>query len=105
MAEDGSGGHGGQGGGSGGHGNASAAAAHHGGEPGVPHLPNGEHGRGGKGTDNIVTTNIEKNEDENPMSPRVGTPNPFSRKNTSVDLDDYFVRTPSLVGHDLSRSY
>jgi hypothetical protein len=25
------------------------------------------------------------------MSPRVHTPNPFSRKNTSLDLDDYFV--------------
>jgi hypothetical protein len=28
---------------------------------------------------------------ESPMSPRVHTPNPFSRKNTSLDLDDYFV--------------
>ncbi len=27
-------------------------------------------------------------------SPRLYTPNPFSRKNTSLDLDDYFVRFP-----------
>ena len=27
-----------------------------------------------------------------PLSPRADTPNPFSRKNTSLDLDDYFVR-------------
>jgi hypothetical protein len=26
-------------------------------------------------------------------SPRLFTPNPFSRKNTSLDIDDYFVRT------------
>ena len=25
-------------------------------------------------------------------SPRLFTPNPFSRKNTSLDIDDYFVR-------------
>ena len=25
------------------------------------------------------------------ISPRVHTPNPFSRKNTSMDIDDYFV--------------
>jgi hypothetical protein len=25
-------------------------------------------------------------------SPRLYTPNPFSRKNTSLDIDDYFVR-------------
>jgi hypothetical protein len=29
-------------------------------------------------------------------SPRLFTPNPFSRKNTSLDIDDYFVcRCPS----------
>lgn len=28
---------------------------------------------------------------ESPMSPRIHTPNPFSRHNTSLDLDDYFV--------------
>lgn len=28
-------------------------------------------------------------------SPRHFTPNPFSRKNTSLDIDDYFVR-PSI---------
>jgi hypothetical protein len=28
---------------------------------------------------------------ESPMSPRIHTPNPFSRHNSSLDLDDYFV--------------
>ncbi len=30
-------------------------------------------------------------QEESPMSPRIHTPNPFSRHNTSLDLDDYFV--------------
>lgn len=29
-------------------------------------------------------------------SPRLFTPNPFSRKNTSLDVDDYFVRSPRI---------
>jgi len=28
---------------------------------------------------------------DSPLSPRIHTPNPFSRHNTSLDLDDYFV--------------
>ena len=28
---------------------------------------------------------------DSPLSPRIRTPNPFSRKNTSLDIDDYFV--------------
>lgn len=31
-------------------------------------------------------------EAEPPMSPRVNTPNPFSRNHSTLDLDDYFVR-------------
>lgn len=26
-----------------------------------------------------------------PISPGIATPNPFSRRQTSIDLDDYFV--------------
>jgi ion channel-forming bestrophin family protein len=33
-----------------------------------------------------------------PMSPRTATPNPFSRKNSTLDLDDYFVR--ALFAHN-----
>jgi hypothetical protein len=36
----------------------------------------------------MVTSNED---DDYPLSPRTPTPNPFSRKNTSVDIDDYFV--------------
>lgn len=30
-------------------------------------------------------------------SPRLFTPNPFSRKNTSLDIDDYFVRPLNTI--------
>jgi hypothetical protein len=37
-------------------------------------------------------------------SPRLfATPNPFSRKNTSLDLDDYFVCTPPGFSHAQKR--
>lgn len=34
-----------------------------------------------------------------PMSPRVDTPNPFSRKNSSLDLDDYFRGPRDIAKH------
>lgn len=40
----------------------------------------------------IATVNLQQ--ELSPLSPRVDTPNPFSRKNTSLDLDDYFVCEP-----------
>ncbi|KAK7992574.1 hypothetical protein PG988_001368, partial [Apiospora saccharicola] len=38
-------------------------------------------------------------QDEYPLSPRVHTPNPFSRKNTSMDIDDYFSGPRDLQKH------
>lgn len=44
----------------------------------------------------IVTNGIAAEPDlSSPMSPRIKTPNPFSRKNTSLDINDYFVRAGS----------
>ncbi|KAK0716246.1 Bestrophin, RFP-TM, chloride channel-domain-containing protein [Lasiosphaeris hirsuta] len=34
-----------------------------------------------------------------PISPRMNTPNPFSRKNTSLDLDDYFTGPRDIQKH------
>ncbi|KAB5576121.1 Bestrophin, RFP-TM, chloride channel-domain-containing protein [Coniochaeta sp. 2T2.1] len=36
---------------------------------------------------------------ESPMSPRIHTPNPFSRHNTSLDLDDYFKGPRDIQRH------
>ncbi|KAK8044000.1 hypothetical protein PG993_004024 [Apiospora rasikravindrae] len=38
-------------------------------------------------------------QEEFPLSPRVHTPNPFSRKNTSMDIDDYFSGPRDLQKH------
>lgn len=38
-------------------------------------------------------------EETSPLSPRARTPNPFSRKNTSLDLDDYFKGPRDLSKH------
>ncbi|KAI0477911.1 Bestrophin, RFP-TM, chloride channel-domain-containing protein [Xylariaceae sp. FL0804] len=45
--------------------------------------------------------NGQVQEDELPTSPRrtTGTPNPFSRKNTSIDLDDYFAGPRDIAKH------
>jgi ion channel-forming bestrophin family protein len=40
----------------------------------------------------VETNGVPLDHVTSPMSPRGNTPNPFSRKNTSLDLDDYFVR-------------
>lgn len=47
----------------------------------------------------ITTDNLQK--EPSPMSPRAHTPNPFSRKNTSLDLDDYFVRPTPQPSREL----
>ncbi len=44
-----------------------------------------------------ITVAYMRDEDDSPMSPRINTPNPFSRKNSALDLDDYFVRWPLRV--------
>ncbi|KAJ9133826.1 Bestrophin/UPF0187 [Pleurostoma richardsiae] len=36
---------------------------------------------------------------DSPMSPRVNTPNPFSRQHTSLDLDDYFTGPRDILKH------
>lgn len=35
--------------------------------------------------------------EQSAVSPRVQTPNPFSRQHTSLDLDDYFVSLTSVL--------
>ncbi|KAI1429716.1 Bestrophin, RFP-TM, chloride channel-domain-containing protein [Xylaria sp. FL1777] len=99
MGEDGggapSGGHGGAGGG--------AGVAHAGnGEVGAPHAPT-DHGHGGKNHGNQNNdVNISSHEITRPISPpsrETTTPNPFSRKNTSIDLDDYFSGPRDIAKH------
>ncbi|KAI0191956.1 Bestrophin, RFP-TM, chloride channel-domain-containing protein [Xylaria flabelliformis] len=92
------------GGNTGGHG-AAAPAAVHGGEVGAPHAPT-EHGHGGKGGGKGGDINpngdgIFVQQHSMPSTPRRGTttPNPFSRKNTSIDLDDYFSGPRDIAKH------
>ncbi|KAI3324433.1 UPF0187-domain-containing protein [Xylariaceae sp. AK1471] len=92
----------GGGGASGGHGGGAAGGEVHAGngEGGAPgHGPAGHH-HGGQA--------IHQNGDVNtthgstfPTSPRrrTATPNPFSRKNTSIDLDDYFSGPRDISKH------
>ncbi|KAK5655689.1 hypothetical protein OQA88_5622 [Cercophora sp. LCS_1] len=48
----------------------------------------------------VTTNGVPVPEDAtSPMSPRINTPNPFSRKNTSLDLDDYFSGPRDLQKH------
>ena len=48
----------------------------------------------GKTNGNVINSPVLE-EIASLTSPRLFTPNPFSRKNTSLDVDDYFVCTPS----------
>ncbi|KAH9884357.1 Bestrophin, RFP-TM, chloride channel-domain-containing protein [Xylariomycetidae sp. FL2044] len=52
-------------------------------------------------TVNAQKTSTEETQEPYPMSPRrnTTTPNPFSRKNTSVDLDDYFQGPRDIAKH------
>ncbi|KAK9415224.1 hypothetical protein SUNI508_02072 [Seiridium unicorne] len=47
-------------------------------------------------TERSTTTTLQ---DEYPISPRAATPNPFSRKNTSLDMDDYFSGPRDIAKH------
>jgi hypothetical protein len=83
------------GGASGGHGAAAPAGEVHAGngEDGAPgHATAAHHHHGGQATHH--NGDASSREDSFPASPRrrTATPNPFSRKNTSIDLDAYFVR-------------
>ncbi|KAF7539498.1 hypothetical protein G7054_g2080 [Neopestalotiopsis clavispora] len=104
MGEEGGGGGGGGGGGANGHaaGGGGGGGAH-GAEPasvnGTVH--GGVHGA----TDlNPPPIKVERMptasvEEEYPISPRANTPNPFSRKNTHMDLDDYFSGPRDISKH------
>ncbi|KAI1333646.1 UPF0187-domain-containing protein [Xylariaceae sp. FL0016] len=61
------------------------------GEPGAPHQPAHQ---AEKGDSHIQS-------DAYPVSPKrtTVTPNPFSRKNTSIDLDDYFAGPRDIAKH------
>ncbi|KAI1277001.1 Bestrophin, RFP-TM, chloride channel-domain-containing protein [Xylaria sp. FL0933] len=105
MADDG-GGNGGNGGGNAqtGHGGASggAAVAHAGnGEVGAPHAPaNHGHGEKNHGSQNSdVNYSQEIVRPKTPNNGGTSTPNPFSRKNTSIDLDDYFSGPRDIDKH------
>ena len=75
------------------------------GAPAAPAAP-GAHGAGHHGPADNLAINTQNakptgNGTNGPVleeiasltSPRLFTPNPFSRKNTSLDIDDYFVWT------------
>ncbi|KAI4866014.1 UPF0187-domain-containing protein [Hypoxylon rubiginosum] len=68
----------------------SAAHVQHDGEPAVHHVPSEQQ---------KSSTTIR--EDVYPISPRrnTTTPNPFSRKNTTLDLDDYFTGPRDIAKH------
>ncbi len=66
---------------------ASGGASHHGPADAVP-----VNGQNPKSNGNIPPSPVLE-EIASLTSPRLFTPNPFSRKNTSLDLDDYFVGT------------
>lgn len=68
----------------GGHGPAVVTTGLSGGQGGDGHAGHGQDGHQPK--QNSLTR-----EDTIPMSPKVYTPNPFSRQQTSLDIDDYFV--------------
>ncbi|OTA85543.1 hypothetical protein M434DRAFT_82637 [Hypoxylon sp. CO27-5] len=67
-----------------------AAHAHGDGEPAALHVPSAQQ----KSPHTVQ-------EDEYPLSPRRHTtpPNPFSRRNTSIDLDDYFTGPRDIAKH------
>ncbi|KAI0968113.1 Bestrophin, RFP-TM, chloride channel-domain-containing protein [Xylaria arbuscula] len=100
MGEDGGGG----GGNAGAHGGAAggAGAAHaESNEVGAPHAP-ADHGHGGKNHGNQNHDGNFSQDSARPFSPPnrgTSTPNPFSRKNTSIDLDDYFSGPRDISKH------
>ncbi|GAP86756.1 putative upf0187 domain membrane protein [Rosellinia necatrix] len=95
------------GGGAGGHGGAGGASgggAAHGatGEVGAPHAAT-DHNQAGKGHGNghangDATFTVKAASSASP-SRHTATPNPFSRKNTGIDLDDYFSGPRDVSKH------
>ncbi|KAK4211298.1 Bestrophin, RFP-TM, chloride channel-domain-containing protein [Rhypophila decipiens] len=53
----------------------------------------------GGGKPGGINTNLPHFDEASLTSPRVNTPNPFSRKNTSLDLDDYFSGPRDMQKH------
>lgn len=94
---------GGQGGGAAGaaNGHAGGGGGAHGAEPASVNGGAG-HGNGHATADNnpppikVEKVSTVTADEEYPISPRCHTPNPFSRKNTHLDLDDYFVSEQTL---------
>jgi len=95
------------GGGGGGHGGggapaeAGAAPAQGAGAAGAAaaNAHQGQQGDGGKPKDLHINNGIPLELVTSPMSPRAYTPNPFSRKATSLDLDDYFTGPRDIAKH------
>ncbi|KAM7188961.1 Bestrophin, RFP-TM, chloride channel domain containing protein [Naviculisporaceae sp. PSN 640] len=74
-----------------------AEDGHHASAPVSEPVPVAHHANGGKPGD--INTNLPPMDDASLTSPRVNTPNPFSRKNTSLDLDDYFSGPRDMQKH------
>ncbi|KAK6212573.1 hypothetical protein LQW54_005158 [Pestalotiopsis sp. IQ-011] len=100
------GGGGGQGGGAAGAANdhAGGGGGGHGAEPASVNGGAG-HGNGHATADNnpppikVEKVSTVTADEEYPISPRCHTPNPFSRKNTHLDLDDYFSGPRDISKH------
>ncbi|KAI0405150.1 Bestrophin, RFP-TM, chloride channel-domain-containing protein [Xylaria palmicola] len=91
------------GGTTGGHGGGNAPAHAGNGEVGAPHAPT-EHNHNGKGGNGNGNPNgdgvIMRVTSISPAPSRhTSTPNPFSRKATSIDLDDYFSGPRDISKH------
>ncbi|KAK7932059.1 hypothetical protein PG985_002771 [Apiospora marii] len=96
-------------------GGGGSGAGHAGGPAGPAAGPGGAHASSGDHVPAPIVTSGEAmdikkqtshtsgvlngQDDEFPLSPRVHTPNPFSRKNTSMDIDDYFSGPRDLQKH------
>jgi len=100
AGEDGGGGGGGGGGAAG----ESAAPPPPAGGAGAAAGPGAQQGENGGRPAQVQTNGLPLEHVTSPMSPRTNTPNPFSRKNTSLDLDDYFVRQTRFHSHPSLRS-
>jgi hypothetical protein len=102
---DGAGGHSGGGEPAPAHGGGGAPAGATGEDAATPHGAAGHgahHGDNQHGHNGDGTYDFERKPTV-PMASRrnTSTPNPFSRKNTSIDLDDYFVRQQKRVRDNL----
>jgi putative membrane protein len=82
-------------------GGAPATAAHEGPAPvaATHHTTTAGNHPGMNGVNGINTAMPVLTHEMSPMSPRGDTPNPFSRKNSSLDLDDYFRGPRDIAKH------